>query len=153
DVYNKKMKREFTECTSWRRQAIQRIIALRPKAVLLGNFAMREAKDVTWDGEYMGFSLPEWEAGLKRTISALAPTNAINIIINDQPTPGFDVPTCYSRAVDASSDPVAVCSFSRLAGIIPGLLSTEQAVASSLPRTRSLDLTDEFCGPTTCVPV
>jgi hypothetical protein len=84
----------------WRERVFQRIEAIRLVIDVLAN-SLREA-----------VSFEAWEAGARRSATALSTTTARLVLTRDTSRPGFDLPTCLARADHIGLDPSPACTFS-----------------------------------------
>lgn len=81
-VYNKRIRREYTECEQWRNDSIQRIAQMHPDLVVAGSSHWYEFSDSQWrDGTESVF----------KKLSASAPTT---IMIASTPKTPFNGPSC-----------------------------------------------------------
>ncbi|ABW16011.1 acyltransferase 3 [Parafrankia sp. EAN1pec] len=78
------LKRVYTECNTWRAEALARIGALDPDLVVVGSEARTEAIRVG-------------AGGMASAVRTLRSTGAKVVFISDTPYPGFDVPDCLAR--------------------------------------------------------
>ncbi|MCK9903030.1 acyltransferase [Frankia sp. Cpl3] len=78
------LKRVYTECNTWRAEALRRIRTLAPDLVVIGSEARTEAIRVG-------------AGGMTRMVRELRSTGAKVVLIADTPYPGFDVPDCLAR--------------------------------------------------------
>ncbi|MEX5636225.1 acyltransferase family protein [Parafrankia sp. FMc2] len=78
------LKRVYTECNTWRAEALHRIRTLAPDLVVIGSEARTEAIRVG-------------AGGMTRMVRELRSTGAKVVLIADTPYPGFDVPDCLAR--------------------------------------------------------
>ncbi|HEY6828543.1 MAG TPA: acyltransferase family protein [Gemmatimonadaceae bacterium] len=150
-VFMEHLGRVYTECNEWRRETLQRIVAMRPTMVLIANssgyFSSLDGSDPDTKT-----SLVEWGRGLARTIAAITNAGARVTVIHDTPWPGKNIPTCLARAAWRGQRPETECSFSR-AGSIDTLGATqERRIARQNPRVSLVDLSDAVCATPICRP-
>jgi peptidoglycan/LPS O-acetylase OafA/YrhL len=89
-LYLPAMKREYTECTAFRRSAVARIERLRPSLVVIGStFNYEPARPA-------GDPAAQWRDGWKRTFGQLERSGARVVAIADTPHMGSSVPECLA---------------------------------------------------------
>jgi len=150
DLINRQFGRRYDECTTWRANAIRRIIALRPATVVISNYSGYIA--VPGSREPWTTSEMEWRAGMKATVASLDSAGIRTILLADTPLPGFDVLSCLARS---TWNPVLHrdrCEFRRTsaAGEIAHSIDAEVAAGSSF--ADFVDLTDAICATEPCRP-
>lgn len=149
-VFNVSLRREDTDCFSWRQAALARIAALHPHLVILSE----SDAFVTESGrpDMRSYSIPpdDWQQGLRSTVSYLNSHDLKTIVIADVPRPEFDVPTCLSRAT-ARKRPVHDCDVPRSTALNEDARKAERAAISGLANIRWVDLTDQLCPNQTCL--
>lgn len=85
----------------------------------------------------------------------LAASGAPVVVLRDTPRPGFDVPTCLSRALARATsgrEALATCSAPRSVALQEAAARAERVAARAVG-ARVVDLTDRICGPRLCDPV
>ena len=107
-VWNSSLKRGYTECDTWRTNALKRIATLKPDLVILSN----SRYDLAIDGGPVDATLrqPLWDAALTRTLKKLAADAPHVVLIGDSPRPAGDPPVCLSahlKNVLACANPMA----------------------------------------------
>lgn len=127
-AFNRTLNRVETECSSWRRAAIERIRKVHPDVVILTSAAPQ------------GKGPEQWRAGYRSTLSALAPITTV--LIDATPQFPFSVPECLARGAD--------CRLPRSEAIDPRLIAAEKSAADGIPNARVVNLTDKLCGPAMC---
>jgi hypothetical protein len=151
EVYTMRLKRWDTECSAWREHALQRIVQLSPKIVILA-----EA-----DGVVAAHDLPptpaqvtagRYEEGLRSTLSDLNAHGLKTLVIADVPRPKSDVPVCLSRLaarVLATHD----CLMQRDRSLNQDARQAEVEAVQNLNGVRLADFVDSFCDSSLCQPV
>jgi hypothetical protein len=89
-------KRISTECTTWRADAIQRLVNERPAIVLVAGtrgFATADASGNVLTGDARTRA---WEAGMQRTLDRLVPAAGRVLLLADTPLSRVDQPVCLS---------------------------------------------------------
>jgi peptidoglycan/LPS O-acetylase OafA/YrhL len=142
-------KRYYTECTRYREAMVQRIIAMRPSAVILSSwdhYIPADGADAAWQ------VTPEmWRAGLRKTYQRLTATGIPVVVIRGTPRTWFDVPACLSRK--AANIPMATdCSYRRLQSLSSVAVQAQDEAARGLP-IHFIDMNDAICASSVCGPV
>jgi hypothetical protein len=145
-------RREYTECSAWRRSALDRIAALpRVDLVVVGRAISYLGQAIGPDGSVLdrAAAAPLWSAGAGRTFARLTRGSHRVLLLRDVPRPGFDVPSCLS----AHDDPRA-CSFPQRGHLHPDgqLWAAEQAVVQR-DGVQVADLTAAVCPDDPCAVV
>ena len=135
-VRDRKLGREYTECTSWRRQVMAEITRARPDVVLLSS------------SYAVGNKSPgDWSRGMTNTVSALTAQGIRVVVIGDTPRrDGETGPDC----VAANLGDVSVCTTPQDQALPFGEISA--AVLQSVQRSGGLtvDPTNWFCADRQC---
>jgi peptidoglycan/LPS O-acetylase OafA/YrhL len=124
-------RREYSECSAWRRSALGRIAAMpRVDLVVVGR-AISYLGQVLDGGDVLDrtAAAPVWAAGAERTFDGLATGGRPVLLLRDVPRPGFDVPACLSAHDDG-----AACTFPQAGHLHPDeqLWAAEQSVVKRL---------------------
>lgn len=139
----------WRDCTVYREATLDRIVAMRPAAVILSS----------WD-HYVPIrgavtehhTTPEiWEAGLRRTYGRLARAGIPMIAIRGTPRTWFDVPACLSRR-EARLPFAGDCTYDRTDALSRVAYDAQTRAATGLP-VRFIDMNDQICPTATCSPV
>lgn len=97
--YYPPLRREYSECDTWREQTIQRILQKeRPSMVVtssITNYTVMEGKE-RLDRKT---SVKKLEEGYAATLKELGSKGARVVVINDVPHPDKDIPECVSRSL------------------------------------------------------
>jgi hypothetical protein len=141
-----RLKRYYFECTRYREAMVQRIIALRPAAVILSSwdhYLPVDGKGLDWQ------VTPEmWRRGLRRTYSRLAAAGVRTVAMRGTPRTWFDVPSCLSRR--AARLPFAqACEYDLRHGMSPLAVKAQNDAARALPVT-FVDMNDVICSSARC---
>ena len=147
-VPNSNLGRRYTECDTWRANAIRRIVTMRPTIVLVANartynVIIGSTAPLT---DSSAAALREWHDGLVRTLTALGPSGARLVVLEDTPHPGFDVPRCLVTRIN---DP-ARCDLSAKAALNPQQSMTERAAVRAVPGASYISLNETMCDATSC---
>jgi hypothetical protein len=130
----------YKECNEWRKNAMAFIKTLDPTVVV---FPMLSRRAVIG---YKSPALGEWQAGLGRSIAAVAGPGVKVLVLGDTPlTKGQMVPGC----VAAHLGDVGVCANARTKAVLPDHLAAEQAAATD-HGALFVDVSDWFCTVTVC---
>lgn len=149
DVFNTRLRREYTECAAWRTRALARIRELRPSAVILSSALVYVRRP---DGGNPGATLSYagWRDGIRRTARAFDALGIRTVLLHSSPRPGVDVPACLSRARHWGEDPTDTCDWPRDRVLDPAVHRAERAAVAGLRYAGTVDLTPAFCGPVSC---
>lgn len=126
--------REYTECSTWRRRALERVAELKPDLVLMGS------------ADSYGFTQPQWIEGTGRVLEALAPAAGHVFILRNTPALPFDGPECLEQHVGRPA-----WLGSRVCTVTPDESSADLEVAwlnraaSRYPNVRMLDMNASVC--------
>ncbi|MDQ8155461.1 MAG: acyltransferase family protein [Gemmatimonadota bacterium] len=155
--------RRYTECEAWRQGAMARIIAARPRFVVVTNASdyvapgAVDATDVALEGtpdtaadRPLARTSHDWAAGLRRTLTELTSAGIDVVLLRDSPRPGFDVPTCLARRAWRPALFGAGCHFDQASGLRPDIRLAEDRAADGLERVSLVDLSTTICGGRPC---
>jgi peptidoglycan/LPS O-acetylase OafA/YrhL len=81
------LQRAYTECDSWRRSAIARIVALKPSLVVVSSTFVYRLADPS----------ATWRSAWARTFTELSVAGAPIAVLSDTPTMNVRVPVCLSQ--------------------------------------------------------
>ncbi len=142
-------------CASWRAEALQRIIALRPTIVFIANSTSYLGNTMTYakDGSTppMTVALGNLQDGTRRTLQAL--TGMRVVLMRDPPYFSYDVPTCLARSVRHAWYPGGSCEAERSIVLNAAVFESEQAGARGLSNVHFIDVTDRICELDICRPI
>jgi peptidoglycan/LPS O-acetylase OafA/YrhL len=146
ELMNARLKRWYFECTRYREAMIQRIIAMRPRGVILSSwdhYMPLNGKGSDWQ-----VTPATWQRGLRRTYSRLAEAGIPTVAIRGTPRTWFDVPQCLSRR--AARLPLAqACEYDRAGSLSPVAVAAQDRAAHGLPIT-FIDMNDQICAARRC---
>jgi hypothetical protein len=137
-------------CATWRAEAFQRILGLRPTIVLLGNLTSSLGLKAR-DNHAIAFPLDDLQGGARRTLQALMGLRVI--LMRDTPYFSYDIPTCLARSARHSWYPGGSCEADRSNVLNAAVFESEQAGARGLSNVRFIDVTDRICQRDLCRPV
>ncbi|WP_412751059.1 acyltransferase family protein [Krasilnikovia sp. M28-CT-15] len=130
-VRSPQLGRAYTECDTWRREALARIAAgPRPRLIVAASL-----------NRYTG-DAPALARGWNDTLDRLAATGAPVAYLRDTPTFGRDVPTCLSGALEVWSR----CAVTRDAALPRDRLA-EDLARGGRPGVSVVDLSAALCPP------
>jgi peptidoglycan/LPS O-acetylase OafA/YrhL len=134
-------------CASWRVEALERIVALRPSIVFTGNATnyLGHANNLA-----IRFSLDELRDGTRRTLETLTAKGIRVAVVRDTPYFTYDVPTCLARSVRHSWYPGGSCQTDRFTALSAAVFESEKAGAHGLPNVHFVDLTERLCQRDVC---
>jgi peptidoglycan/LPS O-acetylase OafA/YrhL len=126
-------------CRQWRAQAIERMLAYHPSAIVLASFSA-----ATVGGE----RIPSTEVGpaTRRTLSRLTAAGIPIIILRDTPDPPADIPMCVNHYYPD----VGRCDFDAATGLNSAEYEAERAAADGFPNVHFIDFTDILCSGSLC---
>jgi hypothetical protein len=134
------LRREYTECTRWRRDAVRKVVALRPDVVVLG------------ESFVYPFTKEQWIAGTRQVLTALADNTQRIYLMRPTPELPVDGPLCLEPRGRLYA---ALVSKSHCTGIA----HTEQfddvgrwlqAAAAPFRDVQFVDMTDSVCPDGVC---
>jgi peptidoglycan/LPS O-acetylase OafA/YrhL len=148
DVPNAKLGRRYLECDRWREHAIGRIVALKPRLVVVAsansyNVILGGAQPHT---DSSAVARRVWHDGIARTLAALGPSGARLVYLQDTPRMPWDVPRCLVRHVDEPQR----CAVSRRRAVSERAAGSERHAAFSVPGTAFVSLDDRICDGDRC---
>ena len=147
--WSSKLKRDYVECDRWRAEAIAEIIAAKPALVVISEMALAsERKMAAGKGEPQS-SDADWQAGLRATLTSLSQAGLKIAFIRDVPFNDENIDTCVARALWRDKTP-SLCDQARAYAANDKMAAVERAIVDSVPGASYVDLTDRFCGTTTC---
>jgi peptidoglycan/LPS O-acetylase OafA/YrhL len=148
ELVNGRLKRRYTECTTWRRAMLRRIVGLRPMAVILSSYDhYMPARGKLAES---GVTPATWRDGLRRTYSLLSSARINTIVMRDVPQPGFDVPACLSRRAAGAPFRMRECEYDRDESVSPRAIAAQNEAARGLDRVAFVDMTDRLCARSPC---
>ncbi|MGE0684050.1 MAG: acyltransferase family protein [Candidatus Binatia bacterium] len=137
--------REYKECQHWRTRVLQRIREEHPALVVLANWS-GYVKESTQDRDV---TAGEWQKGMHQTLASLQQTGASIIVLRDTPWPGFNVPTCLSRASWWSQD-ISSCNFDRREALDSVVFELDRKAVAGLDKVDLVDISDLVCTGAQC---
>jgi peptidoglycan/LPS O-acetylase OafA/YrhL len=141
-IFSDALKREYSECETWRDLALNRIYELHPSLIIAANGDAYVSQ---------GVPLDRWGEGVRRTYERLNAEGVPVAMLRDTPVPGRDVSVCLSRA-DWRGLPTESCVFPRDVGLNDEIFEAEIAAVSELKHVVPIDLSDQICPTERCYP-
>ena len=133
-------------CASWRAEALQQIVALRPSIVFIVNSTSYLGhKELA-----MGFSLDELQNGTRRTLETLTAGGLRVVVMRDNPYFTYDIPNCLARSARHSWYPGGSCEADQSIVLNPAVFESEKAGARGLSNVHFIDITDRLCQRDIC---
>jgi peptidoglycan/LPS O-acetylase OafA/YrhL len=151
-VYNMRLHRFTQECPEWRAKALAEIVHLRADMVVITQFSSSYIRGPLSNLGEHAVDLATWSEGLRRSLHTLHAAGIPVILLRDSPTPGRDMRYCLARA-DWHGLPTSICETPRSFGLDALVTKTELDAAASVPGVHFIDMSSEFCNPTTCPPI
>jgi hypothetical protein len=148
ELVNGRLKRRYTECTSWRRAMLRRIIGLRPQAVFLSSYD--HYMPANGERSESQVTPAAWRDGLRRTYGLLSEAGINTIVMRDVPDAGFDVPACLSRRAAGAPFQVRECEYQREEALSAPAIAAQNEAARGLRRVAFVDMTDRLCSRSPC---
>jgi peptidoglycan/LPS O-acetylase OafA/YrhL len=134
-------------CKKWRARAIDRIIAMRPSAIVMASY-----NGATLRGDPITtplMSTEEIRLGTRWTLEKLLPAGVPIVVLRDTPIPPFNVPACVARTV-GRPQAGASCDFDASVAMNEAAFDAERASADGLENVYFLDMNDLICPGSTC---
>jgi peptidoglycan/LPS O-acetylase OafA/YrhL len=139
DFFYPALGRAYTECSTWRDTAFERLDALDPDLIL------------TTHSVYYQVDSTVWREGIQRSVSRLAAAAPQVVVLRDTPRPAFDVPACLARAAwRAPWLPADDCTFNTQAALDDDIFALERQAAAAHLNVTTLDLTPAICPTDPC---
>lgn len=142
-TYNSQFKREYSECDEFRDAAMRRIDAEHPALVVTGN---RATETVVEDGDRLtdDASADALRDGYVKTLDELRDTGAKVAVMQDNPRPPTDIPSCVSKSMRDLTD----CAFAESEALDFEPVNSE--AADEVPGVRLIDVAPMLCRDGTC---
>ncbi|WP_305782886.1 acyltransferase family protein [Symbioplanes lichenis] len=140
-IFLPELKREFTECVRWRRDALDYVRSLRPaKVVLASTYPNSELLGVS------GTQEEAWVAGWRKSVRAVKADGTRVYFVNDTPWMAGNTPECLS----AHPDDPAACGRARDQAIAKQqrrdlVMATVRAEGATVVDPSPWFCTDTFC--------
>ncbi|HWE52161.1 MAG TPA: acyltransferase family protein [Bryobacteraceae bacterium] len=125
-------------CVNWREAAIERILLMRPAAVIVSSYSATVKE---------GISYSEWRDATKATLARFDAAGLNTLLIRDNPSAGMVVPVCLAWKQWRGS---GNCNFDRAKALDESLFRAETEAAASLTHIQVADPASQICGEVTC---
>jgi peptidoglycan/LPS O-acetylase OafA/YrhL len=135
-------------CKEWRARAIDKIIAMRPSAVVMSSY-----NGATLRGDFITATLmpvEEIRLGTRRTLQKLSRAGVPVVVLRDTPLPPFNIPACVVRREAARLLGGESCDFSASSALNEAAYAAERAAADGLTDVYFLDMNDLICPGRSC---
>jgi len=135
-------------CRQWRASAIDKIVAIRPAAVVMASY-----NGATLRGDFTTATLMPAEEiyrGTRRTLEKLSSAGLRTVVLRDTPLPPFNIPFCLARRESGRFSRGESCDFGAVVALNSAAYAAEQASAEGLPEVYFLDMDDLICPGTMC---
>lgn len=147
-VTNSNLGRRYTECDTWRANAIRRVVDMRPAIVLIANahtynVIVGSADPLT---DTSDVAIREWHDGLLRTLGALRASGASLVVLEDTPRPFADVPRCLVKFIDNPGR----CDLNPKRALNPRQSTAERTAVAAVPGASYISLNDALCDGQKC---
>ncbi|MFI5931310.1 acyltransferase family protein [Actinoplanes sp. NPDC051494] len=140
-IFLPELKRDFTECVQWRRDALDYVRSLHPaKIVMASTYPTSELLHVP------GTQDEAWVAGWSASIAAVSAPGTEVYFMNDTPWQAGAVPDCLSAHMDEPS----ACAHPRAKAIGKAARRELVMAAARTAGATVIDPTPWFCTATTC---
>ena len=143
-VYNGTLKRQYTECDTWRTAVLDRISREKPAMVVVSDSRIGQL----WvNGNAVPYTDREdlWATGLERSLDELRKVAGHVVVIGDTPRPATDAPVCVSGHLDNA----LACATPLSEAITPAWTATERTVSTETGST-FIDPTAWLCPTVPC---
>ena len=143
-IYNGTLKREYTECDTWRTAVLDRISREKPAMVVVSDSRIGHL----WvNGNAVPYTDREdlWATGLERSLDELRKVAGHVVVIGDTPRPATDAPVCVSGHLDNA----LACATPLSEAITPAWTATERTVSTETGST-FIDPTAWLCPTVPC---
>jgi peptidoglycan/LPS O-acetylase OafA/YrhL len=134
-------------CKDWRSGAIDKIVAMRPSAVVMASYTGATIRGSRTEAR---MSTEDIRLGTRRTLEKLSRTGVPIVVLRDTPLPPFDVLVCVERRVLHQLRPAETCDFDASAARNEAAFSAERAAADGIGNIYFLDLSDLICPGKLC---
>ncbi|MEP6494723.1 MAG: acyltransferase family protein [bacterium] len=147
-LVNWRLKRQYTECTLWRRSMLRRIVTIRPDMVILSSYDHYVARNGEPSGSRV--TAAAWRDGLRRTYRLLSEAGITTVVIRGTPSPGFDVPACLSRRASKAPFRAKPCEYDFGRSLVAPAIAAQNDAARGLGHLAFVDVNDRICSGRVC---
>jgi peptidoglycan/LPS O-acetylase OafA/YrhL len=144
DINPHNLSRDADHCKDWRAQAIERIQAVHPTAVVLASYngAMIRGDFIT----PTLMSAEEVRSGTRRTLERLSGLGVPLVVMRDTPLPPFNIPSCEIQRLFNGRR----CEFDASVAVNSPAFAAEHAAADGMTQVYFLDMDDLICPDSLC---
>lgn len=140
-MVNTQLKREYTECTTWREKVYERIEAEQPAMVITSGAIFSERDQDFAD---------RWVQGVDTTVRRLDGLGVQPVVIEDVPYPRKDMPKCLAQN---PTEVAANCTLPVTEAMSDAARRAGTAAAAAGAGATVISPQAWFCGPQSCPPV
>ena len=143
-IFNRSLKRAYTECDQWRTNVLTAVTKQKPALVIAAGTRTESIVDRA-TGQLIDPAKAgaEWQAGWSRTLAELSRAGVPVVVLRDTPWPGKDMASCVAQNMSAPSN----CDVTRAALDKP---IYDVGMARGVPLAHGVDLSDIICDKTVC---
>ncbi len=148
DIYYARLGRIYDECHEWRSAVVERLIAMRPAAVVIsswGGYVGAQGEATEWQ-----VNADQWTAGIDDFVRRITDAGARALLVMDSPAPGFDVPTCLSKAAWNPWLYQRSCDFARARGTHAVTRRIDFETAARVAKVSTIDPAKFVCDQERC---
>jgi peptidoglycan/LPS O-acetylase OafA/YrhL len=135
-------------CKEWRDNAIDKIIALRPSAVVMASYNGATLRGDSFTATLM--PTEEIRLGTQRTLVRLSRAGVPIVILRDTPLPPYNIPACVAQREVGKLHTPESCDFDASVALNNEAFFAEQSAADGLANVYFLDLSDLICPARFC---
>jgi hypothetical protein len=139
---------DYELCSEWRAGAIEKILEIRPTAVVMASHNGATLRGDT--GTSMSMSEDEIRAGTRRTLLKLLPSGFPVVVLRDSPIAPFNVPACVGRAINRTGNADDSCQFDAAVALNQTAFVAERKAVDGLSNVYYLDMDDLICPGESC---
>jgi peptidoglycan/LPS O-acetylase OafA/YrhL len=130
-----RIRREYTECSTWRSHALEQVASIKPDMVVLGTVASDE------------FSQEQWVDGSARVLNVISAASGHIYVMRGTPRLPFDGPDCLSGHKEQSvrSGSLPVCDAPAFEKREQQVYRWLQLASAQFSNVRTIDMNDLVC--------
>lgn len=133
-----RIRREYTECSTWRRAALDRITAISPDVLILGST------------DNYGFTPDQWTEGTSRLLGVVATHAKQIVILRATPALPFEPATCLQAARRFGIVDTVACTAPAASRQSEEVVQSIVAAASRFHNVRIVDMNGAVCPGNEC---
>jgi peptidoglycan/LPS O-acetylase OafA/YrhL len=135
-------------CRQWREEAIDRIIALHPAAVVMASYNGSTIRGDDWSTTLM--PTDAIRTGTRWTLDKFSRAGIPVVVLRDNPLPPFPIPFCEGQREGGKLRAGQTCDFDATAALNAAAFAAERAAADGLSNVFFLDMDDLICPGARC---